>query len=73
MIRIYITALRWRVIIGLAAIPVASTSASAVAQTAPVSVDGPIEQLKPGEYLWAPEIAPEGPVTLIVSLKTQRA
>jgi hypothetical protein len=35
-------------------------------------VDGPIEQLKPGDYLWVPEIAPEGPVTIIISLKTQR-
>jgi L,D-transpeptidase catalytic domain len=52
----------------VAALLLASPS-SAVAQT---SVDGPIEQLKPGEYLWAPEIAPEGPVTIIISLKTQR-
>ena len=44
-----------------------------VAQTLPPAVDGPIEQLKPGEYLWAPEISPAGPVTIIVSLKTQRA
>lgn len=35
--------------------------------------DGRIEALKPGEYLWAPEIAPAGPVTIIVSLKTQKA
>ena len=47
---------------------------AAVGQTPPiVGVDGRIEQLKPGEYLWAPEIAPEGPVTVIVSLKTQKA
>lgn len=31
------------------------------------------ERLRPGEYLWAPEIAPEGPVLLVVSLATQRA
>lgn len=31
------------------------------------------ERLKPGEYLWAPEIAPKGPVLLVVSLSTQRA
>jgi hypothetical protein len=35
-------------------------------------VDGPIEQLKAGEYLWAPQIAPEGPVTMIISVNTQR-
>jgi hypothetical protein len=44
------------------------------AQTQPVpAADGRIEALKPGEYLWAPGIAPEGPVTIIVSLKTQKA
>jgi hypothetical protein len=31
------------------------------------------ERLKPGEYLWAPDIAPKGPVLLVVSLATQRA
>lgn len=31
------------------------------------------QRLKAGEYLWAPEIAPEGPVLLVVSLANQRA
>ncbi len=31
------------------------------------------ERLKAGEYLWAPEVAPDGPVLLVVSLATQRA
>jgi hypothetical protein len=31
------------------------------------------ERLKAGEFLWAPEIAPEGPLLLVVSLATQRA
>ena len=31
------------------------------------------EHLKAGEFLWAPQVAPEGPVLLIVSLATQRA
>ncbi|HEX2019819.1 MAG TPA: L,D-transpeptidase [Aurantimonas sp.] len=39
----------------------------------PAPVAGPIEKLKPGEYFWAPQIAPDGPVTMIVSLKAQRA
>lgn len=29
-------------------------------------------RLKPGEYIWAPDIAPQGPLLLIVSLATQR-
>jgi hypothetical protein len=48
--------------------------ASAVAAQSPlVVVDGAIEALKPGDYLWAPAIAPQGPVTVIISLATQRA
>ncbi|MEG3123385.1 L,D-transpeptidase [Sphingomonas sp. GB1N7] len=35
--------------------------------------DGAIEALRPGDYFWAPQLAPSGPVTVIVSLKTQRA
>ena len=31
------------------------------------------ERLKAGEYLWAPDVAPDGPVLLVVSLATQRA
>lgn len=31
------------------------------------------ERLKPGEFVWAPEVAPRGPVLLVVSLATQRA
>jgi hypothetical protein len=33
----------------------------------------PVTPLKPGEYVWAPAVAPDGPVTVIVSLKLQRA
>jgi L,D-transpeptidase catalytic domain len=43
------------------------------AQTPTPQVDGAIEGLKPGGYLWAPDIAPQGPVTVIISLTTQRA
>jgi hypothetical protein len=37
------------------------------------SVMEAVERLKPGEYLWAPDIAPAGPVLIIVSLTNQRA
>jgi hypothetical protein len=43
------------------------------AQTLPLQVDGAIEELKPGGFLWAPDISPQGPVTVIISLATQRA
>jgi hypothetical protein len=37
------------------------------------SVTKAAERLQPGEFLWAPEVAPRGPVLLVVSLATQRA
>ena len=37
------------------------------------SVAEAAERLRPGEFLWAPAVAPEGPVLLVVSLATQRA
>lgn len=37
------------------------------------SISDSVQQLKPGEYLWAPDVAPEGPVLVIVSIETQRA
>lgn len=42
-------------------------------QPPPMEVDGAIEAMKPGDYLWAPQIAPQGPVTVVISLATQRA
>lgn len=32
-----------------------------------------VANLHPGQYVWAPQIAPEGPMLMIVNLKTQRA
>jgi hypothetical protein len=37
------------------------------------SVAETIANLKPGEFAWAPELAPQGPMLLIVNLETQRA
>ncbi len=51
----------------------ALTFATTTSAQVPPSIDGRIERLKPGEYIWAPEIAPAGPVTVIVSLATQKA
>jgi lipoprotein-anchoring transpeptidase ErfK/SrfK len=32
-----------------------------------------VKQLKPGEFIWAPQVAPAGPTLLIVNIETQRA
>ena len=37
------------------------------------SITGAVARLKPGEFVWAPQIAPAGPVLVIVNLATQRA
>lgn len=58
---------------------VALTSALAVpgvAQQVDVSSGSVIQivaDLKAGQYVWAPQIAPDGPMLLIVNLKSQRA
>lgn len=38
-----------------------------------ISMMADAEKLKPGEYLWAPDVAPQGPILIVVSLKTQHA
>lgn len=52
-------------------------AAQAAAPSKPVvattsEVRGPTD-LKPGEYLWHPEVSPAGPIVLVVSLDEQRA
>lgn len=48
--------------------------APALAQSlASGSIADTVQKMKPGEYLWAPDIAPQGPVVIIVSVETQRA
>jgi len=51
-------------------------SASAQAQQVDISSGSVVEtvsNLHPGQYVWAPEVAPLGPMLMIVNLKTQRA
>lgn len=39
----------------------------------PASVVQTVAKLRPGQYLWAPQLAPSGPTLLIVNTSTQRA
>ena len=60
--------------LGLIAVLLASIPASAQQvdlQTG--SVVHTVAKLRPGQYVWAPEVAPSGPMLLIVNLATQRA
>lgn len=67
---------------GLVAGLLALTAASGLARQSPAvdaraldsaSVTASAEALKPGEYLWAPQAAPAGPMLLIVNRRSQRA
>ncbi len=40
---------------------------------APIPYETPTQDLKHGEFTWAPELAPEGPILVVVSLDEQRA
>ena len=61
----------------IAGVALASASVGpAAAQQVDVSSGSVVQivaHLKAGQYVWAPKIAPEGPMLLIVNLKTQRA
>lgn len=51
----------------------AATLAGAAREEGLVPIDRPPEALRPGEYAWAPALAPEGPMVIVVSLPEQRA
>lgn len=70
----YLAGMSMRRFLPLFASAALALAAAAPAQTsAPIMEPGAIERMKPGDYFWAPQVAPSGPVTMIVSLKTQRA
>jgi hypothetical protein len=56
------------IMLALATLPVLGQGAKMSAV-----LDSDIASLKPGQFIWAPQLAPEGPMTVIVSLKDQRA
>lgn len=65
-----------RVVSLVLALALASGAGSVSAQQVDISTGSVVDiigKLRPGEYVWADEIAPDGPMLLIVNLKTQRA
>jgi hypothetical protein len=59
----------------LLAAALAAFVALAPAKDAKVSspIDTPPSQLKPGEFIWAPDVAPAGPLVMVISLDEQLA
>lgn len=39
----------------------------------PIPIDLPLDQLKPGQFIWAPELVPDGPLVMVISIAEQRA
>lgn len=65
-----------RQLLSFCAVAVLVLAAPTAAQQVDIStgsVAETIANLKPGEFAWAPELAPKGPMLLIVNLETQRA
>jgi hypothetical protein len=63
----------WLPLLSAGAMAVAGPLFSQQVQIGSGSVVRTVTSLKPGQFVWAPEIAPEGPMLLIVNLSTQRA
>ncbi|RJG14222.1 L,D-transpeptidase [Pseudomonas cavernicola] len=49
------------------------TSATPIKAPTPAALKAQLETLKPGQFLWDPQVSPQGPVTVVVSLTEQRA
>ena len=64
---------RFRVLLLTAAAGLLATTGAA--QMRPLGGDGvmaTVERLRPGQYIWLPEIAPQGPMLVVVNIATQR-
>lgn len=46
---------------------------SAQETTASMPSDTPLSELKPGQFIWMPEVVPEGPLVMVISITEQRA
>lgn len=62
-----------RIRFAILALACAAVPLPAVAQSLDSgSVMAAVEKLKPGQFLWAPQLAPSGPMLLVVNRETQR-
>lgn len=59
--------------LALAVAPLLQPAIGQQVNAGPGSVVEIVAKLKPGQYIWAPQVAPQGPLLLIVNVKTQRA
>ena len=57
----------------IAAAPLSQALAQGAAQSAPAELIGQPDRLKPGQWVWAPQLAPAGPLLVYVDLTRQIA
>lgn len=57
----------------LAGLLLAATPALAAPSLQDATVGATVAAMKPGDFLWAPDLAPAGPVVIVVSIAQQRA
>jgi hypothetical protein len=60
------------IILAASAALLASAGAAQMRPIASGSVMDAVERLRPGQYLWIPEVAPEGPLLVVINIATQR-
>jgi L,D-transpeptidase catalytic domain len=51
----------------------AFTHAAEAAKPVSAPIDTPPSALKPGEFIWSPELVPDGPLVMVISITEQRA
>jgi hypothetical protein len=61
-----------RVIVAAACMQAAIALPAARGDAAPTPIDTATSSMSPGDFWWMPEVAPEGPLTLVVSRPGQR-
>jgi L,D-transpeptidase catalytic domain len=54
-------------------IPAFSSAQEPAKPVASAPIDTPPSALKPGEFIWSPELAPSGPLVMVVNITEQRA
>ena len=61
----------WTFVLAIAALVAAGAGAAQPSLESGTVIEA-AERLKAGEYLWAPQVAPEGPVLVVINRQTQR-
>jgi L,D-transpeptidase-like protein len=64
--------MKWRLALSMIFILATPLTATAAGHTKGRAVQPLTSELKPGDYVWNPEVSPAGPVVIIVSLPEQR-